>query len=98
MIGIEDIESNENSQMKIYPNPVQDMAVLDYAINVDADVQIDLYNMMGVKLQNLVSTNLSIGEYNYLFNPKHYGLKAGMYLISLTADGRTKTLRVIVTE
>lgn len=97
-IGIEDIESNENSQMKIYPNPVQDMAVLDYAINVDADVQIDLYNMMGVKLQNLVSTNLSIGEYNYLFNPKHYGLKAGMYLISLTADGRTKTLRVIVTE
>lgn len=97
-IGIEDIADNENSDMRIFPNPVKNFAVIDYAINVNAEVNIDIIDMNGTKLHNLLSQEMDMGEYNLPFNTNELGLKPGFYLVRLTANGRSNTQRIIVTN
>lgn len=96
-IGIEDIADNTNSDMRIFPNPISDFAVIDYAINVNAKVSIDIMDLNGIKLHNLVSQSMELGEYNTTINTGELGLKPGCYLVVLTANGITNTKRIIVT-
>lgn len=98
-IGIEDISSEDKNKLDVFPNPVKDNSTIAYTINNNADVQLEVYNVYGVKVQTLLSeTHLMSGEYTCNFNPKNANLKSGIYFISLVADGKRKTARIVVME
>ncbi len=97
-IGIEDISPDDNSELKVFPNPVIENATIKYAMNVNAKVELAVYNLLGVKVQSLVNGYLQNGEYECNFNPKSKNLEPGIYFISLTVAGRTKTTSIIVME
>ncbi len=96
-IGIEEQESNVY-EMNVFPNPTKDLTSLTYTINQNADVTIEMINVLGVKVQTLFSGHQSNGQYNYTFNPKIGSLQPGIYFISLTANNKTQTIRIIVME
>jgi PKD repeat protein len=97
-IGIENYYAPENSNMVIYPNPVKDHTNIFYTINEDAKVKLEIYNVYGVMMQSLVNTALTPGEYNLTYNPKSNNLKPGVYFITLTVDGKSRSLRIVVME
>ncbi len=97
-IGIEDILSSDNSEMNVFPNPVKEIATIQYALNVNAKVELAVYNILGVKVQTLVNAHLQSGEYECNFNPKSKSLEPGVYFVSLTVAGRTKTMSIVVME
>ncbi len=98
-IGIEDVTSEDKNKLDVFPNPVKDNSTIAYTINNNADVQLEVYNVYGVKVQTLLSeTHLVSGEYTCNFNPKNANLKSGIYFISLIADGKRKTARIVVME
>jgi PKD repeat protein len=97
-IGIENYYAPDNSGLMIYPNPVKDNATIKYTITGDAKVTMDICNLYGVKIQSLVNAHLPGGDYSYAYNPKTNGLKPGIYFITLSVDGKTRSLRMIVLE
>ncbi len=96
-IGIDDI-STDPHQLNVFPNPVKENVTVGFTLNADAKVQLDIYNVLGVKVQSLVDEHLQSGEHSFHFNPKNKDLKPGIYFISLTANRKTTTRRVIVME
>lgn len=95
-IGIEEYEDDPN--FRVFPNPVSETATITYAITSNSNVKLDVYNVFGTKVMSLVNTELSPGNYQYHFNSKSARLRSGVYFISLSGDGKTKTRRIVITE
>lgn len=96
-IGIEEQVSNVY-EMNVFPNPTKDLTSLTYTLAQKADVTIEMINVLGVKVQTLFSGTQSGGQYNCTFNPKNNSLQPGIYFISLTANNKTETIRLMIME
>jgi PKD repeat protein len=96
-IGIEEQGSNVY-EMNVFPNPTKDLTSLTYTINQNTNVTIEMINVLGVKVQTLFNGHQSSGQYNCSFNPKNSSLKAGIYFISLTANNKTETIRIVILD
>jgi len=76
---------SENATFRFYPNPVKDVLNLSYAQNI---AEVAVYNLLGQKvLENVInatSTQLDMSA-----------LASGSYLVKVTANNQTKTIKVI---
>jgi PKD repeat protein len=97
-IGIETIQDDQIGSLGVYPNPVKDQTNILYSLKEKAHVVIDVYNMYGVKVQSIVNTDSELGEHLVAFNPKLANLKSGIYFITLTANGKSRTVRIVIME
>jgi hypothetical protein len=75
--GIEDREVIDHT-LHIYPNPVQGEATISFTNENRAAVQIELYNSMGKKVENVFEGHLNAGVQNINFQTTH--LKPGIYI------------------
>jgi hypothetical protein len=82
---------NEN-KFSVYPNPFNENTTIAYTLSVDAEVRLEIYNVLGVKIQNILSTKQQAGEFKYVLDNK---VNAGVYFINLTINGKTTTQRVL---
>jgi len=94
-IGIENV-SPEEIGFAVFPNPVTDQSIIKFNIEKDTDGKLEVFDLLGVKIQTIVSADLNSGEYYYNFAPINNNLKPGVYFISLTAEGKTSTVRIVV--
>lgn len=69
-----------------YPNPFNPSTKIQYALPQKANVKIDIYNSIGVKVATIVNEDKSAGSYTANFNASSYS--SGMYLYVLSIDGR----------
>lgn len=75
------------------PSPFRDQTTLSYTIAKDAKIQLDVFDLNGRKVAELVNTTQEKGKYNELFagnNP------AGSYLVRLFVDGELYTKQVVL--
>lgn len=83
------IELNSNEKEIAYQlsgNPLTAGSSLKYDVNKNAHVQLNLIDMNG-KIVTLEDQLKSKGSYTIDLNPETYKLAAGVYLLSMTADG-----------
>ncbi|WP_207535524.1 S8 family serine peptidase [Desertivirga arenae] len=60
-----------------------------------SDIQLDLYNMLGQKVNSVTSGSFAKGKYNFqVLNTE--SLASGPYFYKLRTNGRTKTLKTII--
>jgi hypothetical protein len=79
------INNPDNNVFSYYPNPVNDVLNLSSSQNM-SDVAV--YNLLGQKvLENSINANSAKVDMS--------GLSAGSYLVKVTADSQTKTIKVI---
>jgi PKD repeat protein len=97
-LGIGTTEDDEVKSFAVYPNPVKDQANILFSLKENADVLIEVYNIYGVKVQSIADTESGSGEQWFTFNPKLANLKPGIYFITLTTNGKSRTARVVVME
>ncbi|MBK7182386.1 MAG: T9SS type A sorting domain-containing protein [Bacteroidetes bacterium] len=83
--------ANEN-KFSVYPNPFNENTTIAYTLSADAEVRLEIYNVLGVKIQNILSTKQQAGEFKYVLDNK---INAGVYFISLTINNKTATQRVV---
>lgn len=74
-----------------YPNPFNPSTTITYEIPISAEVKIEVFNAIGVKVATLAEGDKSAGMYTVQYDFSH--LASGMYLYRLTADGRLITTR-----
>jgi trimeric autotransporter adhesin len=87
-VSTEDVLSNDDIALRnlsVYPNPVKDLLTLSYAQNI-SDVVV--YNLLG---QQVKAKSVNANEVKIDMS----GLSAGSYLVKVTSENQTKTLKIL---
>lgn|SRR5690606_16486846 len=83
------------SNVKVYPNPVQDELNLSYCVNKDSNVTIQIMDVLGNEIATLLSQKLTAGEQLNTFNITSR-LNSGFYFLRVTAGNETVVKRISV--
>ncbi len=83
---------NENNEIpkefalsQNYPNPFNPTTMVKYAIPEEANVTIEIFNMLGQSVVELVNSNKATGYYKVAWNASN--LPSGVYFVSIKAEG-----------
>ena len=91
--------TSTQDKLKVFPNPVADEFVVQYELAQQQTVQIDLCDVAGNKIGNLLNNlNQPSGKYTLPVHTGQYNLAAGVYLVSINTGGITSTQKLIITE
>jgi len=88
--------SSGSLTMRYYPNPFKDELKIDYKLDADSKVKIELYNNSGQKATELVNSNQQKGFYSLNINADGKNLNPGIYHIRVTLDGKLITTETII--
>ncbi len=90
------VESNTNllTVGQNQPNPFTGMTTVNYSLENNAVVTIDVYNVAGAKVMSINEGPQSAGAHKVQINAAD--LQAGVYYYTFTADGYTVTKKMIV--
>ncbi|MFT5053475.1 MAG: hypothetical protein ACI97X_000488, partial [Oceanospirillaceae bacterium] len=78
------------------PNPFNDQTLIPYSIGKSTNVQLEVYDMIGNRVMQLVSQSQAAGKYQVSFNRDV--LAGGMYMYVLTTQQGRQTKRMILTD
>ena len=93
-VSVENLEAQVS--FNVFPNPVNDVANVQFAVSNASEVTLNVMNMLG---QTVYADDLGTvlgGEHRTEID--FSALEGGMYLVNLTANGETQTLKVTVTK
>ena len=82
------------NQIKINPNPFNSSTYIEYNLETQSIVKLEIYNILGRKIRTLVNKNQNQGNYKVLFEAE--GLSTGLYLCHLRTEQFTKTKKIIL--
>ena len=70
-----------------YPNPFNPSTKINYTIPVDSKVTLDVYNIIGNRISQMVNEDQSAGSYSVNFNSSslNKNVSSGVYFYKLTA-------------
>ena len=76
-----------------YPNPVRDRATVSYALPEPATVQLTVYDVLGRRVAVLDEGRREPGVHHLTWTPETAA--SGVYLLRFSADGQTRTRKVM---
>lgn len=85
---------DDSELLECYPNPFSSEAVIHYCINEQAQVHIEILDIAGRKLTDLVNTFHLPGSYQVKLASQ--GLAPGEYYCRITAGGKTALKKIIL--
>ena len=79
-----------------YPNPFNPSTKLKFSIPANGTVSIDIFNLLGQKIQTVLNTQLDKGSHEIIFNGSH--ISSGIYFYSVRFNGISKTGKFILSK
>ena len=95
VLGIKEAKSAAGSFINAYPNPYNSFATIVLNLPESANVLLEVYNMLGEKVQILDNSFKQTGNYKYTFSAKSLNYSSGMYFVKLTAGNKTNVLKIV---
>lgn len=86
--------SNKVGSISIYPNPYSGSTNLNYNIIEAGQILIELNDVTGRKISTLVNAKQSAGQYMLPINTTNQ-LAGGIYIVRISANGETVSIRII---
>ncbi len=80
--------------LKAYPNPFNPSTVIHYALPENSAVDVSVYNLLGQKVETLISEQQAAGSHQVQWNAA--GFSAGVYFVQLTAGGISDTEKIVL--
>lgn len=77
-----------------YPNPFNPGTTISFSLAKQGEVRIEIYNTLGQKVVQLLSENLSAGQYKYYWNAND--MPSGIYYYTLQASEFRETRRMLL--
>lgn len=94
--GIENLILN-NLNLTIAPNPTYGSAKANFNLFTEATVKADLYDLLGRKVSEIYSANLSAGVHEInITNEQTQNLSEGIYVLQLNVNGVLKSEKVLL--
>jgi len=85
------ILSNENSEFYLienYPNPFNSSTKIEFILTEPGLVKIDIYNILGEQILNVIDKYLLQGKYEIIFDASH--LQGGLYPYKIKVSSKNK--------
>ncbi len=79
-----------------YPNPSNPVSRIDYQIPSAGKVELKIYDLTGREVAFLVNSEQDAGYYTIIFDGSNYA--SGIYIYRLTANGFSKTMKLVVVK
>ncbi len=92
---VDDITAKENEQFDLlrnYPNPFNGSTLIEFELKRASDVELNIYNMAGQKIDCLINERLNSGIYKFSWDAsaaRGERLSTGLYFYSLKYGGST---------
>ena len=93
-VGVEAINIEGIAGLGCYPNPMKTSTEVQFSLEKSSKVKIDVYNLLGVKLESLVNQEMSAGSYGVKWEAKE--VPAGMYFIRMELPNKIITEKVVI--
>jgi len=77
-----------------YPNPCNASTRINFALPIDSDVRLDIYNVLGQKVATLVDELLPAGRHSVDWNDNT--MASGMYFYRLQTENFTETRKMVL--
>jgi hypothetical protein len=77
-----------------YPNPFNSSTTIEFKVARKGRVQIDLYDVLGQKVVNLMDREYDVGLYYFTFNTR--GLASGIYLYQIRVNDFVDTKKMVL--
>lgn len=103
-INVIDKSFNSTTRIKalVFPNPVQQCAIIQYVLDSKSKLKIDLVDIQGRQIERILDATMNKGAYHLKWDKK-YNLSAGIYLLRFsfeyidTGKRYTESIKLIVT-
>ena len=84
----------ENNQLRVYPNPFYDQIKVDYLLQKNADVSIEVFNLLGVRVFEVSFADQVPGLHSYDIRATELD-GSSIYYLRFKIDGRTAVKKLI---
>ena len=81
-------------EIRNYPNPFNAQTTIAYSLQNSGLVRIDIYDLLGRKLQALVNEEQSAGYHQVVWDANN--APSGLYFYRMSADGRTEAKNMLL--
>lgn len=71
---------------QVYPNPFNDLASISFSLDFPSTVRVDLFNLSGRRVANLLSESLTAGAHSATIDAGAIGLSGGVYIAQLQTE------------
>jgi len=82
-----------------YPNPFNPETTIEFSVPMTAQVAIEIYNMLGQRVRNLMDAKLAVGNHTVKWNGQNDAgvqLSSGIYFYKLTSGSTVLTKRMML--
>jgi hypothetical protein len=83
-------------QLLVYPNPNQGEIIISFKVQADSDVNINVTDVIGKKVLEILNAKMPMGEYKYLVNLDK--LQNGMYILTLKTDATIQSNKIFINK
>ena len=92
--AIGDLENNFN-ELGVFPNPFGSEAEIRFHLEHPANVQLEVYNVLGKHITTIIDEGLLQGTHNYMLRSLSLNQSSGIYFVTLKLNGEnSSTLKV----
>ena len=78
-------ETNAQLNFDLYPNPANEFAMMNYSLEENSDVSIELLDISGRNVRTMVHTQQNAGSHNVKIDTND--LPAGAYIMKIVVNG-----------
>ena len=86
--------ANQFSLNGNYPNPFNPQTTISYSVNIDSDVKIEIYNLLGEKVANLIDEHHFNGEYSVVWNASNN--PSGLYFVEMVSGKKVVIYKIML--
>ena len=74
----------QDLKFEVYPNPYTATTNITFTLEERSHVSLEVFNVLGKKIQTLVDAEQDFGKYQYSFSAKDLGYSSGIYFLKFT--------------
>ena len=89
-----EVKPNQFTLSQNYPNPFNPTTQIEFALPEEAEVRLDIFNMLGQKVQTLKNERMAAGYYSVTFNANNFS--SGVYIYQLRMGNKVITKRMLL--
>jgi hypothetical protein len=82
------------NSLKCYPNPLQDMATIEFNLEKSEMVNLSVYNMQGSLIEVLINVSADKGQHHYSFSSE--SLPSGIYQVVLKTSSNIYSRKIVI--
>lgn len=93
-LNVNALSKNDNL-MSVYPNPYSSSTTVKINVPEKSDVLLEVYNLLGEKIQTIEKAEKGPGVYSYNLNSKNIKYATGTYILKLNVGDKTSVQKII---